>query len=155
MKLWRRIAAVSCAVFMVFAVSGCGDSQGPSGKTVYFASHDVPVDFMASLYEGVKRQGQELGLTVEYLDAGLDYNLQMDQVNKAIDSKAAAIVLLPVDSAAAVPAVERANMAGIPVIATNRDLDGGQFAQVMSDEKQAGTLQGTSSPGGKNRLPDG
>ena len=109
MKLWRRIAAVSCAVFMVFAVSGCGDSQGPSGKTVYFASHDVPVDFMASLYEGVKRQGQELGLTVEYLDAGLDYNLQMDQVNKAIDSKAAAIVLLPVDSAAAVPAVERAN----------------------------------------------
>ena len=142
MKLWRQIPAVSCAVLMVLGMSGCGDSPGHSSKTVYFASHDVPVDFMGSLYEGVKSRGQELGLTVEYLDAGLDYNLQMDQVNKAIDSKAAAIVLLPVDSAAAVPAVERANMAGIPVIATNRDLDGGQFAQVMSDEKQAGTLQG-------------
>lgn len=142
MKLWGRIAAVSCAVLMLLGMPGCGNPQGKSGKTVYFASHDVPVDFMGSLYEGVKRRGQEMGLTVEYLDAGLDYNLQMDQINKAIDNGAVAIVLLAVDGSAAVPAVERANKAGIPVIATNRDLAGGKFAQVMSDEKQAGTLQG-------------
>ena len=67
---------------------------------------------------------------------------QMQQVNQAIESGAAAIVLLPVDGLAIVPAVQKANRAKIPVIATNRDLDGGEFAQVMSDEKQAGILQG-------------
>lgn len=50
--------------------------------------------------------------------------------------------LEPVDGLAIVPAVQKANRAKIPVIATNRDLDGGEFAQVMSDEKQAGILQG-------------
>ncbi len=142
MKRWERIAAVFCAVLLAFDLSGCGDSHEISSRTVYFAAHDVPVDFMGSLYEGVKQQGQEMGLTVEYLNAGLDYNLQLDQVNQAIDNGAAAIVLLPVNGTAAVPLVERANKAGIPVIVTNRDMAGGQFAQVMSDEKQAGMLQG-------------
>ena len=142
MKLWGRMAAVSCAVLLAFNLSGCGVSQKNSGRTVYFAAHDVPVDFMGSLYEGVKQQGQRMGLTVEYLNARLDYNLQLDQVNEAIDEGAAAIVLLPVNGVAAIPVVERANKAGIPVIVTNRNMDGGQFAQVMSDEKQAGILQG-------------
>ena len=141
MKLRRQIAAVLCA-FLIFSMPGCAGLPGSSSKTVYFASHDVPVDFMASLYEGVKRQGQELGLTVEYMNAKLNSDLQLQQVNQAIESGAAAIVLLPVDGLAIVPAVQKANRAKIPVIATNRDLDGGEFAQVMSDEKQAGILQG-------------
>ena len=82
------------------------------------------------------------GVDVEFLNANGDANLQIDQLNEAISQKPAAIVVLAVDGDAVIPAIEKANQAGVPVIATNRDLNGGKFASVMSDEKQAGKLQG-------------
>lgn len=141
MKLSWKVVAVSCAALTAFGLAGCG-SQGASGKKIYFAAHDKPVDFTGLLFRGVERKAQELGVEVEYLDSGGDSNLQVDQLNEAVKNGAGAIVLLAVDGTAAIPAVENANEAGIPVIATNRDLNGGKFAQVMSDEKQAGRLQG-------------
>jgi inositol transport system substrate-binding protein len=68
--------------------------------------------------------------------------MQIDQLNEVMGQKPAAIVLLPVDGYAVIPVVEKVNAAQIPLIATNRDLNGGQFAHVMSDESQAGRLQG-------------
>ena len=135
-----KIASLGCAALMMLTMAGCGSQGG--GKTVYFAAHDDAVDFTGMLYERVNHKAQELGVPVEYLNSKGDSNLQIDQLNEAIDKGAAAIVLLAVDGSAAIPAVERANAAGIPVISTNRDLNGGKFAQVMSDEKQAGRLQG-------------
>ena len=63
-------------------------------------------------------------------------------MNQVIEKKPAAIVLLPNDAAALTPSVEKANAAGIPVLITNRDIAGGQTAQVHSDDRQAGRLQG-------------
>lgn len=141
MKMPGKLMAVACAVVMAFGMAGCG-SQGAGGNKVYFAAHAEAVDFTGKLYEGVSKAAQGIGLQVELLNGKGDSNLQIDQVNEAIDNGAVAIVLLAVDGSAAIPVVERANEAGIPVIATNRDLNGGKFAQVMSDEKQAGQLQG-------------
>ncbi len=141
MKISLKLAVLLCVVLMIFNLSGCGVQRSHS-KTVYFASHDEAKDYMGLLYECVRRRCQDMGLQVEYMDAKRDSSLQIEQVNKAVDQGAAAIVLLAVDGTALIPAVERANKAGVPVIATNRDLNGGRFAQVMSDEKQAGRLQG-------------
>ena len=58
-----------------------------------------------------------------------------------VDDKAAAIVLIAQNSDSIVPAVKRANEAGIPVIATNRDINGGVFTNVINNERQAGELQ--------------
>ena len=63
-------------------------------------------------------------------------------MNEVIAKKPAAIILLPNDAAALTPSVEKANKAGIPVLVTNRDIAGGKTAQVHSDERQAGRLQG-------------
>ena len=139
MKMPGKLMAAACAAVMALSLAGCG-SKGAGGNTVYFAAHDEAKDFTGLLYEGVQKSVQ--GVQVEFLNSKGDSNLQIDQVNEAIDKGAAAIVLLAVDGSAAIPVVERANEEGIPVIATNRDLNGGQFAQVMSDEKQAGKLQG-------------
>lgn len=139
MKMPGKLMAAACAAVMALGLAGCG-SKGAGGNTVYFAAHDEAKDFTGLLYEGVQKSVQ--GVQVEFLNSKGDSNLQIDQVNEAIDKGAAAIVLLAVDGSAAIPVVERANEEGIPVIATNRDLNGGQFAQVMSDEKQAGKLQG-------------
>lgn len=138
-KSFKAIAA-SCALATLLALPGCGSQSGAGGK-VYFAAHAEATDFTGKLYEGVKAHIPQ-GVDVEFLNANGDANLQIDQLNEAIAQKPAAIVILAVDGDAVIPAIEKANEAGVPVIATNRDLNGGKFASVMSDEKQAGRLQG-------------
>lgn len=83
-----------------------------------------------------------MGLEVELKNAGMDSNNQIDQLKEAIEQKPKAIILLPVDGTSIIHAVEKVNDAKIPLITTNRNLNGGQFAEVMSDEYQAGQLQG-------------
>lgn len=139
MKKMFKAAAAACGVLALLALPGCG-SQGGAGHKIYFAAHADATDFTGLLYEGVKSRMQ--GAEVEFLNANGDPNLQIDQLKAAIEEKPAAIVLLAVDGNAVIPAVEKANEAGIPVIATNRDLNGGTFANVASDEAQAGRLQG-------------
>ena len=138
-KSFQAIAA-SCALAALLALPGCG-SGSSAGQKVYFAAHAEATDFTGKLYEGVKSNMPQ-GVDVEFLNANGDANLQIDQLNEAISQKPAAIVVLAVDGDAVIPAIEKANQAGVPVIATNRDLNGGKFASVMSDEKQAGKLQG-------------
>ena len=142
MKLCWKALAVSCAAFTAFGFAGCGSEGGSSGKKVFFAAHADAVDYTGMLYEGVKSRLGSQGAEVEFLNANGDANMQIDQINEAIAQKPAAIVVLAVDGDAVVPVVEKANEAGIPVIATNRDLNGGRIAKVMSDERQAGRLQG-------------
>lgn len=77
-----------------------------------------------------------------FYESNQDTNAQIDQMNEVIAKKPAAIILLPNDAAALTPSVEKANAAGIPVLVTNRDIAGGKTAQVHSDERQAGRLQG-------------
>ncbi len=139
MKKMFKAAAAACGVLALLTLPGCG-SQGGAGQKVYFAAHADATGFTGLLYEGVKSRMQEA--EVEFLNANNDPNLQIDQLKAAIEEKPAAIVLLAVDGNALIPAVEKANEAGIPVIATNRDLNGGTFANVASDEAQAGRLQG-------------
>lgn len=139
MKKMFKAAAAACGMLALLTLPGCG-SQGGAGQKVYFVAHADATGFTGLLYEGVKSRMQ--GAEVEFLNANGDPNLQIDQLKAAIEEKPAAIVLLAVDGNAVIPAVEKANEAGIPVIATNRDLNGGTFANVASDEAQAGRLQG-------------
>ncbi|MBQ3970577.1 MAG: sugar ABC transporter substrate-binding protein [Selenomonadaceae bacterium] len=142
MKLCWKALAVSCAAFTAFGLAGCGSESGSSGKKVFFAAHADAVDYTGMLYEGVKSRLGSQGAEVEFLNSNGDANMQIDQINEAIAQKPAAIVVLAVDGDAVIPVVEKANEAEIPVIATNRDLNGGKIAKVMSDERQAGRLQG-------------
>ena len=140
---WKKGLACLLAAGMMALAAGCGGSGGSGSKTIAFVSHDaVDKDFTGALHKGVEAQGQALGFTVETTDANMDANAQIDQMNEVIAKKPAAIILLPNDAAALTPSVEKANAAGIPVLVTNRDIAGGKTAQVHSDERQAGRLQG-------------
>ena len=139
----RKWIVLVLAVLATIGLCACGSNQGSnSGKKVVFVSHDEATNFAGKLYQGVSDRANKLGIEVEYMNAKMDANLQIDQMNEAIAQKPAAIILLAVEGSALIPSVEKANEAGIPVIATNRDLNGGTFISVMSDERQAGRKQG-------------
>ena len=140
MKVFH-IAVALLTVLSAFLSAGCGSKETASGKVI-FSSHSDATDFVGAVYHDVEAKASSQGVEVEFVNSNRDANLQVDQLNEAIAQKPMAIILLAVDKEALIPTVEKANEAGIPVIATNRDLNGGKFAMVRSDEKQAGTLQG-------------
>lgn len=142
MRSWKRIGMLLLAGAMALGMAGCGGSGGGDGKTISYVSYDKQVGFTGVLYEAVKAAGEKEGFTVDFYDGKVDSNEQIDLMNQVIEKKPAAIVLLPNDAAALTPSVEKANAAGIPVLVTNRDIAGGKTAQVHSDERQAGRLQG-------------
>ena len=141
----RSFMMLLLAVATVFMVAGCGGDNSdkvsnPDGA-VAFAIHDKPDGIPAKLLNDVKAKSEGAGWQFVNEIAEGNANLQLDQVNKMVDDKAAAIVLIAQNSDSIVPAVKRANEAGIPVIATNRDINGGVFTNVINNERQAGEMQ--------------
>lgn len=124
------------------SVSGCSlPGRGTSGKVVY-ANHNDGDTFCGQIKAAFAAKAQAEGLDVTFLDAKSDGNLQIDQINQAIADRASAIVLLAVDGTSIVPAVEKAKDAGIPVVILNRDLAEPTVFGAMSDDREAGRMQG-------------
>lgn len=129
-----------CAV--VFCLTGCSLFGASGSNKVIFVSHTDATAYTGLLVQGIESRLNSQGLEFEFQNANRDANLQIDMMNEAIAQKPTAIVLLPVDSLTLIQSVEKANAENIPVIVASRDLNGGTFAQVKSDERQAGNLQG-------------
>ena len=141
----RSFRMVLLALATVFMVAGCGGDNSdkvsnPDGA-VAFAIHEQSDGILGKLLNDVKAKSEGAGWQFVNEIAGGNANLQLDQVNKMVDDKAAAIVVIAQNGDSIVPAVKRANEAGIPVIATNRDINGGVFTNVVNNERQAGELQ--------------
>lgn len=141
----RSFRMMLLALATVFMVAGCGGDNSdkvsnPDGA-VAFAIHEQSDGVPGKLLNDVKAKSEGAGWQFVNEIAGGNANLQLDQVNKMVDDKAAAIVVIAQNGDSIVPAVKRANEAGIPVIATNRDINGGVFTNVVNNERQAGELQ--------------
>ena len=141
----RSFRMMLLALATVFMVAGCGGDNSdkvsnPDGA-VAFAIHDKPDGIPGKVLNDVKAKSEGAGWQFVNEIAEGNANLQLDQVNKMVDDKAAAIVVIAQNSDSIVPAVKRANEAGIPVIATNRDINDGVLTNVINNERQAGELQ--------------
>lgn len=141
----RSYRMMLLALATVFMVAGCGGDNSdkvsnPDGA-VAFAIHDKPEGIPGKLLNDVKAKSEGAGWQFVNEIAEGNANLQLDQVNKMVDDKAAAIVVIAQNSDSIVPAVKRANEAGIPIIATNRDINDGVLTNVINNERQAGELQ--------------
>ena len=130
-------------VLAVVGLAGCGGGTGASSGKVYFLLHnDAGSGFNEDLKQALLAKAKASGVDIEVLDAKSDSNLQLDQMNKVIEEKAGAIVLAAWDGDAIIPVVKKANEAGIPIIRVNRDINDGQFVSCLSDDREAGKMQG-------------
>lgn len=141
MKIMRTLFSVMLLLAASLCFGGCGGGGTASG-TVFYLSHKDGDAFTDLIRMSFEEKAKAAGIPVEFRDAKGDVNMQIDQMKEAIAAKPSAIVLLAVDGTAIVPLVEKANEAGIPIIITNRGLNGGKFLSCMVNEREAGEIQG-------------
>lgn len=111
---------------------------------------DTDVFTMSRKTAFIEAAKQDPNLSVLFTDANGDISKQLDQIDNYIAQKVDAIIVVPVDYQGIVQGVEKANKAGIPIIALGIQSAGGNYTFVGSKNIDAGVLQGEFM---KSKLP--
>jgi ribose transport system substrate-binding protein len=99
--------------------------------------------FFVTLRDGAKAAADKAGLQLLVLDAQDKVDKQVADIEDLTEKKVKVIVVNPTDSAAVVPAIQRANSANVPVITVDRAANGGKVAfHIASDNVAGGRLAG-------------
>jgi ribose transport system permease protein len=112
--------------------------------------------FFVQIRQGAQAEAKKLGVDLTVTDAQNDASQQANQLQNFTSSGLGAIVVNPVDSDAAGPAVRGANKAGIPVVGVDRAVNNARTAAlVASDNIEGGRLAAKALAerlGGKGRI---
>jgi D-xylose transport system substrate-binding protein len=144
MKNTRRGTALLVAAALVGAVvTGCSAPGSSALKIALLLPESRTARYEAFDRPFFEERIHELGdYTVLYSNADQDAAKQQSQAEAALASGVSVLVLDPVDSAAAVSIVVAANAQGVPVIAYDRYIEGGELAYFISfDNERIGALQ--------------
>lgn len=133
--------AAACAVLIAVG-SGSAFAQTKKFVVGYANLADTDVFTMSRKNAFIQAAKADASVSVSFADAGGDASKQLDQIDNFIAQKVNAIVIVPVDYQGIVPGVEKANKAGIPVIALGIESAGGKFTFVGSKNVDAGRMQG-------------
>jgi len=111
-----------------------GFSMGTTREERWFKDRDLFV-----------QKAQELGAVVSVTLSDYDVDKQISQIENLISQGASVIVVLPADSEKIRPAIEKANQAGVKVIAYDRLIKNSDVDLYISfDNVKVGELQATS-----------
>lgn len=145
-----RVGGILAVLVVAASLGGCAPTGQddttrialllPESKTARYEAFDRPYfeERIAEIDEN-----DPADFEVLYSNADQDAAKQQSQAEAALASGAEVLVLDPVDSAAAVSIVAAANAQGVPVIAYDRIITGGDLAYYVSfDNRRIGELQG-------------
>jgi ribose transport system substrate-binding protein len=147
-----RVAALVVATALVLTAcgsssddSGGSTSTGSSGSsgtaskgTIGFSIPQGSDPSLRLLDGGIKAEAAKHGLQLKTIDANLDVNKQLSDIDTFITQKMKAIVVWPMISEAIQPALQRAQQANIPIIAIYALTDGPYYTDLIIDGKGVG-----------------
>jgi ribose transport system substrate-binding protein len=157
MKKWLFLLI---SIMMLFTVSACGSTDsgkpangseqgsasqpGEQGKLkIGYAINTLNNPFFVAVKNGAEKEAEKLGVELIVVNANNDLATQLQGVEDLIQQKIDVLILDPVDSKGTVPAAEAANKAGIKVITTGRQLEGGEVVTHLGyDEIKHGMTAG-------------
>ncbi|OEJ23588.1 ABC transporter substrate-binding protein [Streptomyces agglomeratus] len=151
--LLRRTAVAAAASAMAMSLFGCGTNEEPNVRL----SDDIVVGLLlpenqAARYEQFDKPVIEERIAlqtnskgrVRYANAKNDAELQTRQLESMIAEDVDVLIVDAVDSKAIAGAIEKADDAGIPVVAFDRLAEGPIDGYVSFDNEQVGHIQGKS-----------
>lgn len=143
---WRRavvglVAGAVCASLAVGCGKSGGESSAPARKVVGVTLLTNTHAFYKALEAGLRAEAAVKGLDLVVVACEMDPTKQASQIEDFVAQRVAAILAAPCDSNAIVPALARAEQAGIPVFTADIAAHGGKIvSHVASDNVQGGRL---------------
>lgn len=129
---------ISVVLVAVLVLSGCSNGGGGDTTTVGFSISSLNNPFFTTMGDAAKAKGDELGMTVNVVDAGDDSAKQMTDIEDLVAQGADVVVINPVDSDAIVTSVQYLNDQNIPVVTVDRAANGGTVASMISSDNVLG-----------------
>lgn len=161
MKMKNLLALVMASV-VAFSAIGCGavsvDGETKNAETVSegetseeiigngsvgLAVSTLNNPFFVTLSEGAQAKAEELGVELIVVDAGDDAAKQTSDIEDLISKKISVLIINPVDSDAAAPAVKDAIAAGIKVVSVDRVVNGVDVDCAIASDNVAGAQAAT------------
>jgi inositol transport system substrate-binding protein len=139
MKLMTKLT-LACAV-SIAALSASAAFAADKFVVGYANMADTDVFVMARKNAFIEAAKSDPDVEIKFTDANNDASKQLDQIDNLIAQKVNVIVVVPVDYEGIVPGVEKANEAGIPIIALGIQSAGGKYTFVGSKNIDAGKMQ--------------
>lgn len=131
------VVAVAAVGALSFVHSGSSSSTPKLGLSLSTLNNP----FFVQIKEGAQDEANKLGVDLTVTDAQNDASQQANQLQNFTSSNVGAIIVNPVDSDAAGPAVRAANKARVPVVAIDRGVNKADTtALVASDNVEGGRL---------------
>lgn len=123
MKKW--ITILTSVFFLICSFSTMGFAEKRlSDITIGITGFNFGVDSYQTTYEkAFEEHCENLGVNYIKLDPKGDAALQANQVEDLIQKRVDVIIVWPVSGKGIIPAVRKANSAGIPVLVTNSPID--------------------------------
>ena len=166
--LSRGRAAIPALLFLATVVlTGCNRSESPSTKepTVALVMKTLNNPFFVDMERGAKQAATRLGVNLvsQAAEREIDVEKQMQIIENLIQQKVGALCIAPSGSKEIVPAIVKANKAGIPVLIVDTRVDsatlkaaGGQtVCFIGSDNVEGGRIAGrymAERLGGKGKV---
>jgi ribose transport system substrate-binding protein len=128
---------------MIIGMSACSVSNANAKTskkhlTIGFTALTFNNPYYVKMLNQIKAVVTKDGGTVVEFDGQMDPAKQMSGLEDMISKKVDGIILNPVDSKAAIPAVKDANAKGIPVITVDNTIDGGNIAEYVHSNNYMG-----------------
>lgn len=116
----------------------------PAGEklTVGFSQCILDSPFYVSLMDAAKDAAKENGVEFIYLDAQSNIQKQNNDIYDLVARGVDALIINPVDPSGVTPAIERAQQAGIPVIAVDRPVNEKIDSFIGRDNRTMGKIVG-------------
>jgi ribose transport system substrate-binding protein len=139
-----RLRTVLAATAASAALAGAAQADG---YRIGITQNNVGVDSYQTTYERAFIAAAEEDDAIEavVLDAGGDVARQIAQIENLIQQEVDAIIIWPTNGEAVIPAVRKAQKAGIPVIVTNSNIDEQGFDFMASFSGPDNIQQGASA----------
>jgi ribose transport system substrate-binding protein len=140
--------SLAVSVLSLTGCSGTHDVDSEASRYIAVICKGSQHEFWKTVEQGAMDAGEELGVhvTFEAPEDESQIDEQIKMVEKAIENKADAIVLAPLDTKKLNEVVDEAEDAGIPVLTLDSDVTtGSRVATIGTDNKSAGAIAARSA----------
>lgn len=140
-KTFRAALAIVCAGTLMAGTVACGSTSSSGGDKVALLVSTLNNPFFVDLRDGAQAAAKDLGVDLMVSDAQNDSSTQQNQAQNAQSQGAKAVIINPVDSDAASPAVAPLLSSNLPVISVDRSVTGEDVTSHIASDNVAGGAQ--------------